>query len=161
MTQANGIQIGTGSDSPIGEMNQSRFPESVTSRPSGTLSLAVWIMGKAMSTPTIVMIEMGRPKSPRARRIWEIAMLVNLQLQVLIYKLLMRMLQRLWQTVYSMFFNSSFCDLFSPFLSGELKLIIKVMVSRLTTYLTHNPKYVYYLFSHGNDEKSLYSSLCT
>ena len=69
MKQANGTQVGIGSASPIGDMNQSRLSESVTTRPSGTLSVAVWIMGKAMSTPTMVMMEIGSPKSPRALRI--------------------------------------------------------------------------------------------
>ena len=68
-TEMNGIQTGTVSLIPIGEMNQSRFSGAVTCRPPGTFSFWVKTDGKAMSMPTMITMAMGTPKSPRARRI--------------------------------------------------------------------------------------------
>lgn len=65
----NGIQIGTVSLIPIGEMNQALLSGEVTSNPVGTLSFWVKTLGKAMSTPTMITIAIGTPKSPKARRI--------------------------------------------------------------------------------------------
>ena len=68
-TEMKGIQMGTVCLIPMGEMNQSRKSGLVTWRPSGTFSFWVKTLGKAMSTPTMITMAMGTPKSPRARRI--------------------------------------------------------------------------------------------
>ena len=68
-TDINGIQTGTTWLMPMGEMNQSRFSGDVTCKPSGTLSFWVKTDGNAMSIPTMIMMAIGTPKSPKARRI--------------------------------------------------------------------------------------------